>query len=437
MSRTMNLSLASMLVLSASATAEDWPQFRGARGDAVATAKSAAVNISESNTKWRTGIGGTGWSSPVVSGDRIWLTTAETFAATPEQEAKKKEGDRMAGMKTVAGRVRLRAVSVNAETGKVLHYRMLHEVNDPELIHTLNSYASPTPAISGDHVICHFGSYGTWCVNRSTGETVWKNDGVVVEHSVGPGSSPIVEDGVVLLVFDGTDKQFVVGLDVKTGKEIWRTARPPMRASDGEYRKAYSTPLIITVDGKKQAVIPGAQWMCAYEPKTGKEIWRADTGSGFSTTPMAVYESGLVVCSTGFMAPMMVAIDPTGTGDVTKTHIAWKSRNGGSTMPTAVAHDGRLYCIDAKGIMTVLETKTGTMLSRQRVKGKYCSSPLIVGDKLYIGNQDGQFRVFELADSPKEVAENKLNGAIMASPAMIGSDMLIRTEKALLRVTPE
>ncbi len=437
MLKNTNLCLVSLLVLTTAATAEDWPQFRGAQGNAVAAGKTAAVRISESNTKWSTGIGGTGWSSPVVSGDRIWLTTAETFAPTPEQEARKKEGDRMAGMKTVAGRVRLRAVSVNAETGKLLHYRMVHEVTDPELIHTLNSYASPTPAISGDYVVCHFGSYGTWCVDRNSGETVWKNDGIVVEHSVGPGSSPVIEDGVVLLVFDGTDKQFIVGLDVRTGKEIWRTARPPIRATDGEYRKAYSTPLIITVGGRKQAVIPGAQWMCAYDPATGKEIWRADTGRGFSTTPMAVYESGFVVCSTGFMAPTMVAIDPKGTGDVTESHIAWKSRNGGSTMPTAVAHEGRVYCIDSKGILTVLEAKTGTMLSRQRVNGKFCSSPLIVGDKLYIGDQDGRFRVYELGDSPKELAENKLGGAIMASPAMIGSDMLIRTSKALIRVTPE
>ena len=278
MPKIANMSVACLLVLAGVANAEDWPQFRGARGDAVATVKTAAVRISEANTKWSTGIGGTGWSSPVVSGDRIWLTTAETFAATPEQEAKKKEGDRMAGMKTVAGRVRLRAISVNADTGKVMHYRMLHEVNDPELIHTLNSYASPTPAISGDQVICHFGSYGTWCIDRSSGETLWKNDGIVVEHSVGPGSSPIIEDGVVLLVFDGTDKQFIVGLDLESGKELWRTARPPMGATDGEYQKAYSTPLIIEVNGAKQAVIPGAQWMCAYEPKTGKEIWRADTG---------------------------------------------------------------------------------------------------------------------------------------------------------------
>ena len=279
-----------MCVLAASVClADDWPQFRGPHGDGIAEASSLPVEISEENTVWKTAIPGTGWSSPVVSEGKIWITTAEAAKASAEQIAKKTKGVQFAAIKTVAGDVKLRAICVDLESGKIVHNLLLREVSDPDLINPLNSYASPTAAISGDRVVCHFGSYGTWCLNKSTGEKLWHN-ALVVDHSVGPGSSPVIADDIVLIVCDGIDQQFVAGLDLSTGKEVWKTPRPKLRATNGEYKKAYSTPLLIKVGEQVQAVIPTAQWMCAYDPKTGKEIWRADCGSGFSTTPMAVYE---------------------------------------------------------------------------------------------------------------------------------------------------
>lgn len=426
---------ASVLFLSPVMFASDWNQFRGPKGDGIASTGDTPVDFAKAKTVWKTPIAGTGWSSPVVSDGKIWLTTAEVQPASEAEIEKKRQGVKFAQIKTVAGAVKLRALCVDAATGEIVHNVLLRDVTDPDLINPLNSYASPTPVINGNKVVCHFGAYGTWCLDTESADQLWKT-ALVIDHSVGPGSSPVVAGNVVLIVCDGIDKQFVTGLDLNTGQQIWTTNRPPMRADDGEFRKAYSTPLLIEIDGKTQAVIPGAQWMCAYDPGSGKEIWRADCGSGFSTTPMAVEHDGLVICSTGFMAPELVAINPAGKGDVSKTHIVWRTKQGGSTMPTAVAADGLLYSISDKGILTVLNTTNGEIVSRERIGGKFAASPLLASNTLYLGSQEGVMTVIDRR-TMKAVARNSMDGDLMASPAVIGSDLVIRTAKSLQRIAAQ
>ena len=205
------------------------------------------------------------------------MTSAVSKPATEAQIAKKREGVQFADMKTVAGAVVLRAICVNLESGSVVHDVELETVDKPELINPLNSYASPTPAIVKGKVVCHFGSYGTWCLDSGSGETLWKTK-YVVDHSVGPGSSPIIFEDKVFLVCDGIDKQYVAAIALSDGQEVWKTPRPKMRSDNGEFQKAYSTPLVVQAAGKKQMVVPGAQWLVAYEPDTGKEVWRMDHG---------------------------------------------------------------------------------------------------------------------------------------------------------------
>ena len=185
--------------------AEDWNQFRGAKGDGLSQAVSLPADFASAKTVWKTSIPGIGWSSPVMSGGVIWITTAESTAATESQIASKTRGVQFAQIKTVAGSVKLRALCIDSASGKILHNVLLQDVSDPDLINPLNSYASPTCAISGDGVICHFGSYGTWCLNKATAAEKW-NNALVIDHSVGPGSSPVVAGNIVLIVCDGIDK---------------------------------------------------------------------------------------------------------------------------------------------------------------------------------------------------------------------------------------
>ncbi|MEL7498694.1 MAG: PQQ-binding-like beta-propeller repeat protein [Planctomycetota bacterium] len=411
-----------------------WTQLRGQDGSGKSpTSTKPPVKIDfDQQVLWDTEIPGTGWSSPVYNDELIWMTTAVSVEASKEEIEKKLKGDPLAKIKTLAKSVELRAIAVSKSDGKLIHNVLLTNVDSPEPINPMNSYASPTPALADGKVICHFGSYGTWCLDTKTAKSVWDTK-YVVSHSVGPGSSPVVFDDKVILVCDGTDKQYVAAVDLKTGKEIWKTSRPPIRATNGEYQKAYSTPIQITVNDQKQLVIPCAQWVAGYEPETGKEIWRVDHGSGFSVSPMPIFDSGLVIFSTGYMRPEYVAVDPSGTGDVTKSHIKWRYK-GASTMPSTVVNDGKLYAVTDKGIMLCLDVKTGKELNKVRVGGGYSASPLLAGGLLYVANRDGVMKVIRCSEALETLATNRFESSIMASPIVVDEDLLIRTEKKLMRI---
>ena len=342
---------------------QEWHQFLGPDSSSEANDSSPAISWDESDFVWTADIQGTGWSSPVYSDNKIWLTSSVTKAATPEQIANKRKGVQFADMKTAAGSVELKAVCVDLKSGKVLHDISLANVENPELINPMNSYASPTAAIADGKVVCHFGADGTWCLDASSGEKIWDTK-YVIDHSVGAGSSPMIYKDKVILVCDGIDQQFVAAVSLTDGKEIWKTKRPKMRNDNGEFQKAYSTPLFAEVNGKVQAVVPGAQWIVAYDPDNGKEIWRVDHGQGFSVTPMASFENGLVLFSTGFMRPEVVAVDPTGTGDVTQTHVKWRSSNG-PNMPSIITSGGKAYFLSDKGILACVDAESGKPIARK------------------------------------------------------------------------
>ncbi len=422
--------------LSAPAAETSWPQFRGPAGDghAAVEAKVPLEFGEQQGLVWKQPITGTGWSSPVIADGRIWVTTAETSEATEEQIAAALKVDPKNDTKTIAGNIVLSVVCLDAATGEVLLQRTLAHVESPDPIHATNSFASPTPTLHDGRVYCHFGTYGTWCLDAQTGETVWENR-IPLIHSVGPGSSPVLVRNRLLLVCDGVDDQFIVALDPATGKQLWRTERPPMRAPDGDQQKAYSTPLLITVDGREQAVIPGAQWTCAYDPVDGTELWRVDHGRGFSTVPMAVYEQGLVIFATGFMQAELVAVDPTGSGDVTATHIKWRMKRQAPTKPSPLGHGGRVYTISDNGVFCCTDVATGEVLYQKRVPGKYSASPLLAGGHLFLGNHEGVVTIIRPGAEFEQVFETQLDGQMMASPAVIEDDLIIRTADYLYRFT--
>lgn len=417
-----------------------WFQFRGPTGQGTSIAKQLPIDFGlEKGLVWQTPIDGKGWSSPVVDGNHVWLTTAITTQATKEQRDARLANVQMSNMKEVAGTVKIFAVCIDLQSGSIIHNRLLSEIAEPQPIHPLNSYASPTPAIDGDRVYCHFGAYGTWCLNESTGEVIW-NRQLVIDHSVGPGGSPIVTGNVVLLVCDGIDVQYVAALDKMTGEEIWRTPRPAMRATNGEFQKAYSTPLLIQVNGVKQAVIPGAQWIIAYDPSTGKEIWRVDHGNGFSISSTPIYTGtdeklGVVIFTTGYGQSEALAIRPDGQGDVSLSHVQWRTDRNVPEKPSPVATDGLVYLIDDSGVLSCLSIKDASTVFRKRVPGNFSASPLLGGGHIYFSNQEGVVTIIKQGDAFETVAEIKLDSRLMASPAVVGEDLLIRSEKSLMRFT--
>ena len=208
----------SIVILCTSAIAEDpsWPQFLGPVGDSESKKSTPLTKWDESNFIWETEIQGTGWSSPVFENGRIWLTTATTTTASEERLEEKRRGVKHAQIKTTVGELNIFAVCIDLESGKILHNIQLATIADPGLINPLNSYASPTPAIDDGKVICHFGNYGTWCLDAKTGKEIWTAK-YEIDHSMGPGSSPVIHNGRVLLVCDGVDEQYVAAVSLSAG----------------------------------------------------------------------------------------------------------------------------------------------------------------------------------------------------------------------------
>jgi outer membrane protein assembly factor BamB len=311
-------------------------------------------------------------------------------------------------------------------------------VKDPQPIHSLNSYASPTPILEGSRLYCHFGDYGTACLDTESGKILWQKR-LAIDHRVGPGSSPALWNDLLIIPCDGADVQFVVALNKQTGAEVWRTDRPPIRQTDGELRKSYCTPLIIEVNniegaGKQQVVIPGAQWCIAYEPQTGKEIWRIDHGHGFSLVPRPVFDGKLLFYCTGFMSDRLIAVRPEGTGDVTKTHIAWEKQKQVPMMSSPLVVKNRVYMVSDRGVATCMDAATGEEIWRERIPGRYCASPLYADGRVYIGNTDGLTFVLAAGDEFKILAENQLDGQLMASPVPVDETLIVRAGSNLYRV---
>lgn len=435
------IALLTSTFLLSSARADLWPQFRGPSGDGIAPAENVPADFGEEkNVQWKTGLPGRGWSSPVFDGENFWLTTAiEIFPSEEERiELLKAEGveEKHFKVKQVASKIELTILQVNATTGEIVSRKKLAEVEKPQAIHSLNSFASPTPVLSGKTLIAHFGTFGTFAVDTASGNVLWERT-IELEHSVGPGSSPFVVENLLILICDGVDQQFVTALDVASGQEVWKTDRPAMRAAKGDQKKAYSTPILITDrSGRDQLICMGSQWLVSYEPKTGKEIWRFDHGNGFSVVPRPVFspKHQLVYISTGFGKPVLKAIRVDGIGDITdQDKVAWEDPKRIPAKPSPLLIGDELYVISDGGVGSCFDAATGTLHWNARIDGNYSASPLFADGKIYVGNQEGTLTVFAPGKSYEKLVENQIEGSIMASPLALDGALVLRSDTALYR----
>lgn len=431
--------LLAVFALSSVVTAESWPQFRGPNGDGTVDGQNVPITFSETeNVTWKTELPGRAWSSPVIADGVIWATTAiEVFPTDEEKIAiMTKQGIEKKKFKQlqVAKQIDLKLLKIDLESGKLMGQIDLASVDTPDAIHSLNSYASPTPVIDGDYIYCHFGTYGTFCIDRASSQQKWTRRLPLV-HSVGPGSSPLIYDDMLVLIQDGVERQYVTAFNKATGETIWEKDRPEMDAPSGDMKKAFSTPIAIKdKQGREQLICLASQWMIAYEPRTGEEIWKVRHGKGFSIVPRPVYNDGVVYFSTGFGKPELWAIKVDGSGDVTETHVLWQVIKGIPAKPSPLIHDGKIFVVEDSGIASCFDTESGDELWKKRIGGKYSASPLMVGGYIYISSQDGTVTVMKPGSEAKVVAENKLDGQIMASPAVVDNALIVRTAEAMYRI---
>lgn len=435
------LTFASILGLAGTSVraADEWPQFRGPDGQGHAPAGHIPVRFGENeNVEWKAPIPGRGWASPVMSNGVCWLATAVTQELTPaerEQIAKEKlQGNPLAKEMELIGRLILRAVAVDLESGKILHDVELFQHVNPEPIHSLNSYASPTPVLRDGRLYCHFGNLGTACVDTESGKVLWKTR-LPVEHSVGPGSSPVIFENLLIFPCDGTTAQYVVALNLDDGEPVWKVNRPPMTGDNGDFHKAFSSPLLFN-DGKRdQLVITGAQWVVSYNPRNGDTLWQVRHGEGFSNAPAPVYAHGMAFICTGYMTPELVAIKVDGTGDVTNSHVAWRIKKQVPAMPSPILVGKALYMVSDQGVVTCADAVTGDVKFQKRIPGSYSASPMVADGKLMFLSREGDVTVVAASADWKELSKNHLDGKLMASPAVWKNSLILRTDSHLYRIT--
>jgi len=421
-----------ILTLTLTANA-DWKQWRGPGGQGHADANLPTTWSETKNVTWRTPIPGKGWSSPVIEGDQIWLTTAFETPAT-EAEAKERLKKNTGGVPVyVLSRVRLHAVCLNKRTGKIIHNIPVLTKEEPQWVHKLNSYASPSPIIESGRVYCQFGAYGTACVDAKTGKVLWTNKDVWVMHENGPGSTPVLYKNMLIFHMDGSNAQFVVALDTATGKEKWRTVRSGKMHDNPQLKKSYGTPVLETIDGKPTLISPGSNWLYAYDPATGKELWKVEYGGlGFSLVPRPVTGHGMIFMSTGYMRAKLLAVRYQNTA---KPDIVWSYNRGVSTQPSPLLVGNELYFItESGGLVTCLDARTGKRHWVERIGGNYSASPTHANGKIYFHNREGTTTVLAAGKEFKVIGKNKLNGQHMASAAVEGDALILRTDKALYRI---
>lgn len=413
---------------------DDWPQWRGPQGQGHASATHLPSEWSaEKNLVWHRQLPGRGWSSPVVTGDQIWLTTAVETAATPEEIQRLKE---LPGGQTlnVSGSVSLRAQCIDFKTGELLHDIEVFNEYEPQPIHSLNSYASPSPIVDQGKLFCHFGAHGTACLDIESGKVLWTQKGIKLKHENGPGSTPVLWKNRLVIQCDGSDRQSILALDTDTGEIAWETPRSGELHENPQFKKAYGTPLLVQLDGREQLISPGADWLYSYDPETGQELWRLSYEVlGFSIVPRPVFGEGKIFFSTSFLQPELIAVDV--TGDEPK--IAWRCKRQAPTMPSPLLIGKELYMVSERGIMSCLDVETGEDHWTARLGGNFSSSPLFADGKIYVGNRDGQVFVLRPGKTFDLVATNEMDSAVMASPVALRESLILRTEESLYRIESE
>ena len=399
----------------------NWPEFRGPTGDGHAAVTGLPLSWSETeNMKWKTEIPFRGWSTPVVLGNQVWLTTA-----------------------TLDGHD-FYAFCLNAETGRMVYSNRLFHCDNPEpLGNAVNGYASPSPAIEPGRVYIHFGSYGTTCLDTGTFKEIWQRTDLPCRHYRGPASSVILFENMLILTMDGVDKQYLVALDKQTGRTIWKTDRSvawndehstSRYAKDGDLRKAHSTPLIVTVNGEPQLITAGAKAAYGYAARTGKEIWRVQYPNAWSASPRPLFSNGLALIITGFGKTELWAVRTEGQGDVTDSHIAWKFDKSVAKTASPVIVDDLLYMVNDDSTATCLEVATGQPVWRERLGGNFAASPIFADGRLYFANQQGKTIILKPGRTFAPMATNTLDVGCMASPAVDGKSLYLRTKTHIYRI---
>ena len=410
--RTTFLSII-LAATNAFAAETEWPQFRGAGGQGI----SAATNVPQKwsateGVTWKVELGGKGWSSPVLSKGRLYLTSA---VGEPGQ-----------------GDVTLHAMCLDAKDGRTLWDTVVFNPDAATTgsIHRKNSLASPTPIVTDDRLYVHFGHMGAAALDLA-GKVVWKQNGLKYPPMHGNGGSPALVGDALIFSCDGAKEPFVVALDAATGNVRWKTPRN----TTAKKTFSFCTPLPISLGGTTQIILPGSGFVGAYDPKDGHEIWRVAYGEGYSLVPRPVFAHGLLFIATGFDIANLIAVRPEGAkGDATATNIDWTIKKGAPLSASTIVVGDELYFVSDAGIATCADARTGDVYWSERLGGNYSASPVLAEGRVYFLNETGTTTVLKPGGKFEVLSKNELGEATLASPVVTDGAFYIRSEKHLWKL---
>jgi outer membrane protein assembly factor BamB len=377
----------------------DWPWWRGPAWDGKSRDRRAITTWGPTkNVVWKANVPGRGHSSPVVCGGRVFLTTAD--------EAAQKQF----------------ILAFDRKTGRPLWSTLAHEGGFLRL-NPKNSQASATPACDGTRVYSAFVNRGGLHVTATDldGKILWQKKAGAFESEHGYGSSPVLYGPLVIVNGDSLRGCFVAALEARSGKVVWKADRK----TTGRHG-SYATPLVARLAGRPQLILTGMGEVSSYDPDTGKLLW-ACAGPAEVTACTPACDDTVVFATGGFPEKHIVAVRADGAGDVTKSHLLWDSTKGVSYVPSPVYHAGRLYVVNDGGVATCFEAKTGRPVWQGRLPAGFSASPVLVGDLLYAASESGNTFVLRAGPRFEVVAESSLGEGIMATPAVCGGQVFLRT----------
>lgn len=399
-----------------------WSEFRGPNRNGTVDGDLPTEWSEGKNVTWKKEIHGLGWSTPLISEGKIWLTTA-----------------------TENGR-RMSILCLDEKSGETLLDRVFITNDNPEpLANKMNTYASSSGVVEAGRVYLHFGAYGTLCLDTETFEVIWQRRDLTCSHWRGPASSLAMWEDRLILTFEGADQQYLVALDKSSGKTIWRRDRSTnfadekdgIPANSGDMRKAYSTPIFVKVGDTVQVISNGAKAAWAYDIEDGGEIWSIHYPTHSpSSRPVYSKETGMVYVNTGLGKAEIwaVRLEPGMKGDVSESHVAWKIFQRTPKRMSPVVANGLLFMANG-GVLSAVDAKSGEVAWAERGGGEFSASSLTNGEVVFHFDEGGLCTVVKASPDFEVVAENSLEGGFMASPAVTKDGALIlRTKTHLYRV---
>jgi len=404
--------LALSVAVATSIKAEDWPEFRGPTRQGISTATGLpTVWSTTKNVKWKKDLPGRAWSSPIVIGEVIYVTDAVGRKDSTDPH----------------DTFSLRVMAINALDGATLWDQEIFVVDQPHTqgIHGKNSYASATPIYEDGRIYAHFGHFGTACLDAQ-GKILWKSNEVKYMPVHGNGGCPILVKDLLIFHADGATNPRVVALSKDTGRLRWQVPRTV------NFKKPFSfcTPLLIEVDGKPQIISTGSGVVSALRPEDGREIWKV-RHEGYSVIPRPVFAHGLVFACTSYDRSSILAIKPDGQGDVTDTHVVWRMEKGAPHTPSPLVVGDDLYLQADNGLVSCVEARTGTLKWQERVSRQSSASPIYADGKIYLLDEQGSGYVIKPGPRLELLAQNDLGDKALASYAVVGKNLLIRTQHTL------